>query len=102
MAFPGDLMAMDMSVLNKDTIWICNTVSLTGGVFRTTNGGLNWDRQFSGGTDNPNKIYMYNARIGFISNTTNSSSTRKTTDSGNNWSVVAQNSAFMMCISLIV
>ena len=93
-SFPGDLMAMDMSVLNEDTIWICNTVSLTGGVFRTTNGGLNWTQQYSNGTENPNKIYMFNARIGFICNTANASGIKRTTNGGVNWSMVTPNEGF--------
>lgn len=76
----------DMSVLNEDTIWLVHSESLTGGVFRTTNGGVSWQQQFSGGNQNPNKIYMYNARIGFFSNIT--PNIYRTTNSGVNWSVV--------------
>ncbi|MCE1165849.1 MAG: hypothetical protein LWX07_10660, partial [Bacteroidetes bacterium] len=39
----------DMSVLNKDTIWLAMSEPLTGGVFRTTNGGVNWTQQLSAG-----------------------------------------------------
>jgi photosystem II stability/assembly factor-like uncharacterized protein len=75
---PGDLMAEDMSVLNKDTIWICNHEGLVGGAFLTTDGGLNW--QVKTTESKPYHIYMYNARIGFIDN-----GFKKTTDGGNNW-----------------
>jgi photosystem II stability/assembly factor-like uncharacterized protein len=80
-----DLYPQDIFALNIDTIWAVNNGSLVGGVFRTTNGGASWDQQFSGGTENPNKIYMYNARIGFIKNNNNSSSLKKTTNGGENW-----------------
>ncbi len=77
----------DIFVLNEDIIWLAMSESLTGGVHLTTNGGLNWDRQFSGGNQNPNKIYMYNARIGFISNSSASPNIYKTTNGGENWTV---------------
>jgi len=80
-----DIIGDDMFVLNEDTIWLAMRESLTGGVHFTSNGGLSWTRQFSGGTDNPNKIYMFNARIGFIKNNNNSSSLKKTTNGGVNW-----------------
>lgn len=35
----------DISILNQDTIWLVDSDGLCGGVFRTTNGGANWDRQ---------------------------------------------------------
>ena len=71
----------DMSVLNEDTIWLASN-STGGGVFRTTNGGTNWIRQYSG---NPDKIYMFNSRIGFIANNEFGISTKKTIDGGFNW-----------------
>lgn len=79
--------AKDISILNENTIWAVSDNSLTGGVYRTTNGGANWDRQFSGGNQNPNKIYMYNERIGFISNSSASPNIYKTTNGGDNWTV---------------
>jgi photosystem II stability/assembly factor-like uncharacterized protein len=82
--------AINMHVLNNDTIWIIDDNSLVGGVFLTTNGGLNWTQQYSAGSDNPNKIYMVNARIGFISKITYPlfNNLRKTTNGGINWSSV--------------
>jgi hypothetical protein len=78
----------DMSILNEDTIWLTASESLTGGVFRTTNGGASWDSQFSGGNQNPNHIYMYNARIGFMCNSSAASpNIYKTTNSGVNWTI---------------
>lgn len=76
----------DIHILSNDTIWVVNDESFAGGVFFTSNGGVSWVQQFSGGNQNPNKIYMYNARIGFICNNTASSPRiYKTTDGGGNW-----------------
>lgn len=88
--------AENMHVLNQDTIWIIDHESLVGGVFRTTNGGVSWTQQFSGGTENPNKIYMYNARIGFICNTSGGSpNIKKTTNGGDNWFILNTNERFL-------
>ncbi|MBK9331247.1 MAG: T9SS type A sorting domain-containing protein [Ignavibacteria bacterium] len=76
----------DMSVLNEDTVWLAMSEGFTGGVFRTTNGGLNWIQQYSAGSQNPDKIYMFNPRIGFIvRNTSGAPNLRKTTNGGFNW-----------------
>ena len=83
---PGNNFYNDMVVLNVDTLWLVDADGLLGGVYRTTNGGVNWTLQFSGGGQNPNKIYMFNARIGFMSNN-NVPNIYKTTNSGLNWSV---------------
>ena len=74
-----------MFVLNQDTIWIIDSESLTGGVFRTTNGGASWVRQLQLGSQNPNHIYMYNGRLGFIAK--DGDYLRRTTNSGINWIV---------------
>ncbi|MGA2669104.1 MAG: hypothetical protein ABSF32_09345 [Ignavibacteria bacterium] len=71
----------DMSVLNKDTLWVVDHDPLTGGVFLTTNGGANWTQQAAFGINNPSHIYMFNARIGFI----DGGGLKKTTDGGTTW-----------------
>jgi photosystem II stability/assembly factor-like uncharacterized protein len=71
----------DMFVLNQDTIFLAMSESLTGGVFRTTNGGANWVRQLSLGSDNPTSIYFYNKDIGFAAGGV----LYKTTNGGNSW-----------------
>jgi len=76
----------DMSVLNEDTIWLVTPDSFGGGVFRTSNGGASWQNQINLGSTNPNHIYMYNARIGFIAE--DNFYLRKTTDSGVSWNVI--------------
>ncbi|MGA2669773.1 MAG: hypothetical protein ABSF32_12820, partial [Ignavibacteria bacterium] len=79
-----------MFVINQDTIFFVNSEALTGGVYLTTNGGANWTQQLWLGVDNPDHIYMFNARIGFISKT--NSYTRKTTDGGQSWFVLTSGS----------
>jgi photosystem II stability/assembly factor-like uncharacterized protein len=79
---------LDMSVLNQDTIWLVSENLLTGGVFRTTNGGTNWMLQQSFGSNNPNHIYMFNRNIGFISNSTGSN-LWKTVNSGMSWTPIS-------------
>ncbi len=72
--------ADEISIINTDTLWYIYSESLTGGVYRTTNGGGNWLRQASFGSSNPDRIYMFNANIGFISYSAIAASpTRKTT-----------------------
>ena len=81
----------DMSVVSVDSIWLVNTNGLTGGIFRTTNGGANWEQQLNLGSQNPGKIYMYNSRIGFAST---GAGLYKTTNSGTNWNNVSGNETF--------
>jgi len=76
----------DMSILNEDTIWLAAQSFPAGGVFRTTNGGTNWTLQFSSNF-NPDKIYMFNRNIGFIS--VNNNSLLKTTNSGESWTGIS-------------
>jgi hypothetical protein len=80
---PSDLFPDDMWVLNKDTIWLAQSNSLVGGLFRSTNGGLNWITQYYGGAQNPDRIYMYDGKIGFLY--TDMGRLKKTTDGGFNW-----------------
>ncbi len=77
---PGDVYSMH--VLSEDTIWIAGGDFNTG-IFRTINGGGNWSWQYN--SPSVNKVYMYNARLGFMCN---SSSLYRTTNSGINWSPV--------------
>jgi hypothetical protein len=74
---------LDMSILSTDTIWLVSSDGLTGGVFFTGNGGANWQNQLNIGSQNPEKIYMFNSRIGYISRNMGSSGyVRKTTNGG--------------------
>src|SRR5690606_34968094 len=84
----------DISVLNEDTIWLVEDDNLTGGVFRTTNGGINWTQQLNLGSLNPEKIYMFNERTGFIGLDGGVRYIRKTTDGGLNWNQIVTNDYF--------
>ena len=92
---PFGLEFKDMSVLNEDTIWVVDDHTLGGGVFRTTNGGQNWTQQFSGGSQNPDKIYMYNREMGFFSDGLTHQALYKTTNSGLNWNTVLGENGFL-------
>lgn len=83
---PFQQFANDMAVVSEDTILLVNSEGAFGGVFRTTNGGASWT-QVNLAPNNPDRIYMYNARIGFVSRTS-SPQLRKTTDGGQTWNVV--------------
>jgi photosystem II stability/assembly factor-like uncharacterized protein len=82
-----------MSVLSYDTLWLVDDDGLTGGVFLTTNGGVNWTHQLNIGSNNPDRIYMYNARIGFAARSSGHSLYR-TTNSGQNWTLIDFNEGF--------
>jgi photosystem II stability/assembly factor-like uncharacterized protein len=77
----------DMSILNEDTIWTVMSESLTGGVFHTTNGGVSWTQQLNLGSLNPDHIYMFNSRIGFIGEY-GGPYLRKTIDGGITWFII--------------
>jgi len=74
----------DLFALNEDTIWVADPVPFDGGLYRTTNKGTNWDRISWNTTNNPLRIYMYNARIGF-KYYSDTGPLLKTTDGGFNW-----------------
>jgi photosystem II stability/assembly factor-like uncharacterized protein len=81
---PGGTFVYDLFVLNKDTIWYSGGNISTGVLYRTTNAGVTWELQYSGASI-VDKIYMYNARIGFMSA---GGSFLKTTNSGVNWTII--------------
>ncbi len=79
---PSVIRILDMSVLNEDTLWLAESDAVEGGVYRTTNGGTNWELQYQG--NSPNRIYMFNRNLGFISPPT-AGTLYRTTNSGQNW-----------------
>ncbi|MCX6161958.1 MAG: YCF48-related protein [Ignavibacteriae bacterium] len=90
--YPSAVVPSDLFALNIDTIWFCSPSAGFGGLFRTTNGGLNWTVQYNvGGSNNPERIYMYNARIGFMCTF---NGFYKTTNCGENWVQVSGESRF--------
>ncbi len=84
LTLPSGSNTIGLHVLNEDTIWFADDLPFDGGIFRTTNKGTNWERKYDATpAPNPDHIYMYNGRIGFM--TRSSNFLYKTTDSGNNW-----------------
>ena len=80
----------DMSVVNKDTIFIVSSSGLAGGVYRSTNGGVNWSPLGQvGGNGQPSRIYMFDKNLGF---TMSSSYMRRTTNGGFNWTIIPSES----------
>ena len=81
-----DRIIYDMQVFSEDTIWYADRFQIGGGLFRTINGGVNWEKRDSGIPANsyPIYIYFYNSRIGFATGNTN---VYKTTDAGLSWNL---------------
>ncbi|MCI0474068.1 MAG: T9SS type A sorting domain-containing protein [Ignavibacteria bacterium] len=81
-----DRIIYDMQVFSEDTIWYADRFQIGGGAYRTTNGGINWEKRDNGIPANsyPFYIYFYNSRIGFSTGGTN---VYKTTDAGLSWSL---------------
>jgi photosystem II stability/assembly factor-like uncharacterized protein len=90
---PAAIYPNDMYVLNEDTIWLASMSNPTGGVFRTTNGGISWQQQINLGSMNPNHIYFYNGRLGFIGR--DNFYLRRTSDGGVNWSLISGTGGFL-------
>ena len=82
----NDLYAYDVAIINKDTMLAVKSNGLTGGVYRSTNGGISWQYIWTNGTSgNPDKIYMYDKNLGFTCNVASISNLKKTTNGGFNW-----------------
>jgi len=52
---------------------------------------VNWTGQYSAGSSNPDKVYFYNARIGFIASNGGVRYVSKTTNGGINWTQILSN-----------
>ena len=77
----------DIHFISNDTAWYADPNSFAGGVYFTSNGGVSWVQQFSGGNQNPDRIYMLNGATGFMSKNGGSPNIYRTTNSGINWSI---------------
>lgn len=77
--------------VNANTGWIVGGVPGVGGVtkiFKTTNGGVNWNEQTQSYTGPVGvKVDMYNANIGYM---THGAGLQKTTNGGDNWNLTTQ------------
>ena len=79
------LYPQDMAVINKDTILLVYSSILSGGVYRSINGGLSWQALGPvGGNGQPGSIYMFNKDMGFCLG----NQMRKTTNGGVNWFLI--------------
>ncbi len=98
---PGINFLDDISVFNENTIWIVDDNGFNGGLFRTTNGGQNWELQYGGGLGGtkPNRLYFYDGKFGWAGeNNFFSQFLLKTTNSGLNWiQVPGQNGFKKIC-----
>ncbi|MCX6166314.1 MAG: T9SS type A sorting domain-containing protein, partial [Ignavibacteriae bacterium] len=79
--FPNEMYPSDIYALSFDTLWVAGSYGFEYGIFRSIDGGNNWQLLHYG--DGPQQIYMYNKDIGFewIGN----GYLKKTTDGGFNW-----------------
>ena len=82
----------DISVLNADTLWFASDIDFEGGLYLSTNGGQNWENKYNSFGQNPDKIYMVNKNLGFMS--CNQKYTGRTTNGGVNWQITPDDSAF--------
>lgn len=84
----NDLYPDDIYIINEDTMFAAKGNSFNGGVYRSINGGYNWQMIWTLGLggDNPSKIYMYSKNFGFCCQINYSESRfRRTTDGGFTW-----------------
>jgi photosystem II stability/assembly factor-like uncharacterized protein len=79
---PISFYAEDIAAFSYDSIWVTGGDGIHGGIYLTTNGGLNWVQKYLYNQNQLDKIYFYNHRIGFCCS---SNQTLKTTNGGNNW-----------------
>ncbi len=81
-----DLYPQDVTVINKDTMLAVQNSGFNGGVYRSTNGGINWHALGpTGGSGQPSRIYMFDKNIGF---NLGSTGMKKTTNGGVNWFLI--------------
>ncbi|MBI5402232.1 MAG: T9SS type A sorting domain-containing protein [Ignavibacteriae bacterium] len=75
--------------INANTGWIVGGIPGVGGntkIFKTTNGGVNWNEQVSAYTGPVGvKVDMVNANTGYM---THAAGLQKTTNGGDNWSLI--------------
>jgi hypothetical protein len=87
------LTAVSIAALNKDIAWITlddHASATSGGVFKTTNGGIDWIKQgsaFPGAGAHPVNIYFFDADNGLCTGEPRSGywEIYTTTDGGTNW-----------------
>ncbi len=82
----NDTYCGDFAVINKDTIIAVSSSGFSGGVYRSTNGGVNWQYIWNNSPNgNPSKIYMYDKNLGFACIDFQHPESYRTTNGGLNW-----------------
>ncbi|MFA7360394.1 MAG: YCF48-related protein [Candidatus Kapaibacterium sp.] len=82
----NDLYPHDIAIINKDTMLAVLSNGFNGGVYRSTNGGINWQNIWNNGPNyNPKKIYMYDKNLGFACIDFQHPQSYRTTNGGLNW-----------------
>ena len=79
----GFIYLEDIMFANEDTGWVSSTFPLDGGLWRTTNGGISWQKQMDY-TPFPSKIFFVNSNTGWVIGSSNGN-LYKTTNSGESW-----------------
>ena len=79
-----------ITTVSEDEVWTVCTSIFSGAVWRSLDGGQNWQRMLEPlVTNNPDRIYMVNSEIGFVSDGNDIHSyLKKTTNGGVTWNVV--------------
>ena len=77
---------IDLFFINETTGWLCSDEPFEGGMYKTINGGLNWERQTGSGT-RPKQMYFLNQDTGWFVSGHSSGSLYRTTNSGMNWNL---------------
>ncbi len=80
-----------ISVVSMNEIWAVDDSPFSGTVWRSLDGGQSWQRMLAPlVTNNPDRIYMVNSMIGFVSKGNDiNSNLLKTTDAGITWNSIA-------------
>jgi photosystem II stability/assembly factor-like uncharacterized protein len=72
--------------INKDTGWVASNDLFSSGIFKTTNGGLNWTSQF-GNASEPRRMFFLNKDTGWVVTDDIQGKLFRTTNGGNNWNL---------------
>jgi hypothetical protein len=82
---------MDLHFVNNDTGWVCSNDLTSGGLWRTTDGGISWQTQMNY-TQQPSKIFFVNPNTGWVIGNAGTN-LFKTTNCGMNWNLIASTSS---------
>ena len=80
----GFITVKDLFFVNHDTGWVCDDNPLNGGIYKTINGGLNWQNQL-GASYSIRKIFFINKDTGWAGSA--DWKLYKTVNGGSNWTL---------------